>query len=487
MVLVEACVDFPPPFVGGDAANPIDAANTVSCLDDDGDGYLPIGCESALPHDCNDTLQGRNPGALEICGNAIDENCDDADLACADELVGNEIDDMGGYSLVNGSVAMQFDESLGMMISRIERIGTSLNLLHTTGSMPEKYIGIGLWEEAFQWRASTATTTVLARGPAVFRLRVESSDGAQFPAKSGIQHELETDSVFTVFPDGRIHRDESATVAETTGDHLSAFLALDPALFARTRSSYDGDPVNDGLIPGGVQFARIHHRPYTAGPQWACAHTEGKVGPSHMIGMLHDVPDENSPDGPRVSYSNLPPRVDTETLSIVFDWRERTAVEPGTYTGDFLIWTGEPEDTGSPCQEMNRMSDWIYGKRGLLRFTDPEDDPFPGDSNTEAFDTGGGFWRVQSKNPLFVQAHLETDSAQSPAARPAFRISGLALRPGVLPYIQLDGAPLVHGRDYLWQAETDVETSSPVGWLFLQRELGASQPLTIRVPPELQQ
>ena len=44
--------------------------------DQDGDGYVPTNaCGYGTQGDCNDTNAAINPGATEICGNSIDENC----------------------------------------------------------------------------------------------------------------------------------------------------------------------------------------------------------------------------------------------------------------------------------------------------------------------------------------------------------------------------------------------------------------------------
>ena len=68
-------------------STPVDP-NTV---DDDGDGY------SENQGDCNDANAAIHPGAAEVCGDGIDQDCSGADLTCPTDP--NTVDDDGdGYS-----------------------------------------------------------------------------------------------------------------------------------------------------------------------------------------------------------------------------------------------------------------------------------------------------------------------------------------------------------------------------------------------------
>jgi hypothetical protein len=55
------------------------AAKPSPCPDGDRDGYTAKSCGGT---DCNDADATINPGASEICGNAVDENCDGSAPAC---------------------------------------------------------------------------------------------------------------------------------------------------------------------------------------------------------------------------------------------------------------------------------------------------------------------------------------------------------------------------------------------------------------------
>jgi hypothetical protein len=79
-------------------------AQSASCgvgsflLDGDGDGYPSFAALSNCPADCDDNNASVYPGAAEICGDGIDQNCDGVDTSCT--FIDNDND--GFYSIATG-------------------------------------------------------------------------------------------------------------------------------------------------------------------------------------------------------------------------------------------------------------------------------------------------------------------------------------------------------------------------------------------------
>jgi len=66
---------------------------TVTCVDKDGDGYGAG--ETCLGADCNDNDPDAHPGLTEICGNAKDDDCAGGDEACPTDCVDADQDGYG--------------------------------------------------------------------------------------------------------------------------------------------------------------------------------------------------------------------------------------------------------------------------------------------------------------------------------------------------------------------------------------------------------
>ncbi|TNE45044.1 MAG: SpoIID/LytB domain-containing protein [Deltaproteobacteria bacterium] len=84
-----------------------DAKCPATCVDNDKDGYFvqKDGCPG--PYDCNDNDNTVFPGAREICGNNKDEDCQGGDLACSSQCVDNDKD--GYYAQSEGCQQTPYD------------------------------------------------------------------------------------------------------------------------------------------------------------------------------------------------------------------------------------------------------------------------------------------------------------------------------------------------------------------------------------------
>ena len=97
-----------------------DEADCITCTDDDDDGYYDEdNCPG--PRDCDDADRDIHPGAVEICGNGIDENCDGIVQEMSEEIchdgIDNDCDGVVDEACTEGPDDIQ--NSLGMVFKKI--------------------------------------------------------------------------------------------------------------------------------------------------------------------------------------------------------------------------------------------------------------------------------------------------------------------------------------------------------------------------------
>ncbi|MGF1464572.1 MAG: MopE-related protein [Sandaracinaceae bacterium] len=127
--------DSPTPCLVGRCVEPTGCELTER--DDDGDGFVPIGCPSGT--DCNDEDARINPDADEVCTDGDDNDCngdaDCDDLVCAGEPICGLCDSRDLGSMTGIAVAT------GSTDARPDRLSPSCALGSTAG------------EQAFRWTA----------------------------------------------------------------------------------------------------------------------------------------------------------------------------------------------------------------------------------------------------------------------------------------------------------------------------------------------
>ncbi len=418
-----------------------------------------------LPADCAPDNGDVHPAAIELCGNSTDDNCSHApgdpagDMGdCPPLLRPHEIvPDANGTWVNNEFFHVWFSPVTGWAPRELFPVvngGGDRNVILLGDA--EQSIGSLLGPSTSNVSpAVPASPTVLASGPAVYRLRVQWSAG---PADT-----LSGETIYTVTPDGRIHMHQSLTVGSAaTSDSLATHITLNPDRFTHANWSWNpGSPVALTDYPGGLWIPTSGDTSAEQG--YTCLYDTPS---SAAVGMSWRATPASSAGGPRIIRTSL----DGDHLALRFDWFRDEPVLPGTYSGQFMMFVGYME--GTPCEAVAlhsqafRLPPTLVLADGATAVSEPT--------------SAGAFFPIRAADGSeSVSLTIDTDAGKlSSLYTSLFRIDNFPHR--YTPVVWRDGALLEHGVDYLYQSDGNTPTGT--SWLFVKRPLSDGVTLTLRAP-----
>jgi hypothetical protein len=474
-LLIAACLSDPKASSDaapdGDGGRDIDTGvgTDAPCSDSDGDGYLPAGCAGALHADCAPDDEAVHPGAFEICGNSVDDDCFDGDVSCDDALSPNQVSEIGGViTVTNGAYTAELTAADNYEITSLIAHGGApdTNELVYRGSGNERYVGIHEWLSWYTWDVGGTPPGIshVTRGEAVVRENIEwtAADGADTSGGlSGVTY-------YTFHPDGRIHIDHDFDVLVGGGGPLTAFVALARDEF--THADFDGNGGGPYPITGAQNVA--HEDDVFPYAEYLCAYDDtaggAAVGWSPLVGQVTDTG-----AGSRISESFA----GTVQIALQFDWIS-SGSPTGARDGDFQLTVARVPDSGPPCAAPAANAAAMHDPPGLdvaepgLNYSGGV-----GDDNTDGYNEGGGYFDVYGGDVSATAVEL-TVSAIGASLPPTstYRIRGIDFAHD--PVVELDGERLSRGHDYLFH----VEPFDGHGWLYLARPIANGSVLSVEAP-----
>ena len=266
-------------------------------------------------------------------------------------------------------------------------------------------------------------------------------------ANDGSTSGMTGETIVTVHPDGRIHRDEDFEVlVSPTSNHLTAYVSLEPSLFTHADWTVDGSGPYDvsSFDPVTNPFDFFFNDTNGTLVGASCAYHDSA---GRAVGFGWRVPPSPAPAGPRASQSQSGGLEENHAMALQFDWHRAEAYPAATYRGEIAVVVGSLatppcaglESTIAATQLPLAMST-MAGASATVGGV--------GDDDGDGYNEGGGFWQlaVVDGASAATLGFSTLGATREPAPTATLRISGTA---GIDPIIELDGERLVHGGDYL--------------------------------------
>lgn len=444
-----------------------------SCGDDDGDGYLPTGCGPGQAADCRTRTASIHPGALELCGNGVDEDCSGLDLPCADAIPGLRVQSSGASVDITSRVAaMSFGSAAaGHPTSLVLPDASGDNILYTRTDKPERRAGVVFYvseAEVYSSDTSTraATLTLLEQGPALVRYQLawEGSDARR------LRTALRGTTTYTFHADGRIHRHEDVALTRTRRGNFSVFIALRRALFTQAAWDVTRTAGSAALDFDFVTFP--YNFPYqgtSADRGYVCAYSPAS---RHTLVWSHAESGAVVPYGLRITESTTT-APGSESVALNSDWLRSASVDarPGRYVADVLLFPSTTGALAQPCAVGAAAAQAFVLPPSMMPTVGTLDTTRPGDRGADGYDesvgayalrtAGGGELVVSWSGLLPPSVTLAIDGVTSTRD----------------PTVHRGAQRLEHGRDYLYQS-----APGPRAWLVLSPSPALGQALRVDWP-----
>jgi hypothetical protein len=332
--LVPGCLDIPAHH--RDAA-PIDPIDAYVCAAGDGDcdGWPAVSASGrAAADDCNDADPAIYPGARDLPGDEVDQDCIDGAATTERAGVSGTVS-----ALISEPLQIAFD-SPSLMPSAMTIGGTSALVFQPGATCPisnEEGMGVSLYP-AFAAHGRTegpnGQMELVRIGPAMATTRIRwsarvaaSSDLGVPPENCEVENMVEGEITFTVTPGGVLVRDDYVTTtasvlsctgcpigAGTTSPILATYLSLSSDL--TQWQAYGG--------PGSLPEELVLEPPQVYGVAVLRGGCLSMPGGGYQVGLAWEQ--QNDARGLRIKSTSPNP-----STTFAFDWRRSQEISAGDW------------------------------------------------------------------------------------------------------------------------------------------------------------